>query len=332
MTIHRRLIGVWDRFWFVPGPAARLGLSRAIFCGVAFLFYLPHDFTEWATAAPAFWMPIQLFEELHIRVASSEVLFVVQTVWKISLATCALGVWTRLSTVVAAALGAYLLGLPHNFGATQHFDAIVVFALLILAVSRAGDARSIDAALRARRHGAVRQPATGPEYTWPIQAMWVMTALVFFGAGTSKLRHSGLEWAFSDNLRLLLMRGYYHVSDGDPLTSWGLIIARHSWLSRGFALSALAIETLYIAALFIRSARLFIALSGVLLLVGIRVLMGPTFESFLMCGLLLVRWDRVEAVVASWYAGEFVVARRRSAVLASLIVLFTLLLASGVVA
>ena len=34
-----------------------LRMARAVFCGAAFLFYLPHDFTEWPSAAPTFWMP-----------------------------------------------------------------------------------------------------------------------------------------------------------------------------------------------------------------------------------------------------------------------------------
>jgi hypothetical protein len=297
MTLISVPMRVWNRFWFEPGPASRLGLARAIFCGLAFFFYLPHDFTEWATAAPVFWMPIFLFEKLHLQVGPPEWLFAAQTVWKLSLAMCALGVWTRVSAVLAAGLGTYLLGLPHNFGATQHYDTLVVFVLWILAVSRAGDACSIDALVRERRHGGARRDPMGAEYTWPIRAVWVLTSLVFFGAGTSKLRHSGLEWVFSDNLRLLLMRAYYHVSDGDPLTSWGLALANHPTLTQVFAATALAIETVYIIAIFSRRARPFIGAAGVLFLVGIRVLMGPTFEPFLICALFVVPWHRFEAAL-----------------------------------
>ncbi|HEV8346068.1 MAG TPA: hypothetical protein VGQ16_05820 [Vicinamibacterales bacterium] len=286
----------WNRFWFAPGPAVRLGLARAIFCGSAFFFYLPHDFTEWGTAAPVFWMPIWLFETFHIPALPSDVLAVLQAVWKASLAMCALGLWTRMSAVVAALLGTYLLGLPHNFGATQHFDTLVVFAFCILAVSRAGDARSLDSLLHPSRRRAT--PRFGAEYTWPIRAMWVLTALIFFGAGTSKLRHSGIEWVWSDNLQLLLMRAYYHVSDGDPLTSLGLVIAQHPLAARVFAATSLAIETLYFVALFSRRARPFIGVAGIAMLVGIRVLMGPTFEPFLICALFCVPWHRVEALIA----------------------------------
>ena len=295
MTSVLSLRAAWNRYWFEPGPASRLGLARAIFCGSAFFFYLPHDFTEWATAAPVFWMPIWLFETFGVSPLSANWIFAAQTLWKASLAACALGLCTRISASIAALLGVYLLGLPHNFGATQHFDTLVVFAFSILAMSRAGDARSLDSLIRSSRQRApTSAPRVGGEYTWPIRAMWMLTALIFFGAGTSKLRHSGLEWVWSDNLQLLLMRGYYHVSDGDPLTSLGLVIAQHPGLARLCAASALAIETFYIVALFSRRARPFIGAAGILLLVGIRMLMGPTFEPYLICALFCIPWHRVE--------------------------------------
>jgi hypothetical protein len=297
MRRHRSLADVWNRFWFEPGPAARLALARAVFCLVAFFFYLFHDFSEWGTAAP-FWMPIWTFEKLHLTVPPPAAIVAAQIVWKLSLAMSGVGLFTRASTVTAAVLGTYLLGLPHNFGATQHYDTLIVFALWILAFSRAGDVRSLDA-LRARDRGDVIRRSIDGEYAWPIRAMWVLTGLVFFGAGTSKLRHSGIEWALSDNLRLLLIRGYYHVSDGDPLTSWGLFIAHYSWLSRLVAASALALETFYIFVVFSWRLRRWVGGAGLLFFVGIRMLMGPTFEPYLVCGLFLVPWHRVESAVLS---------------------------------
>jgi len=173
----------------------------------------------------------------------------------------------------------------------------VVFALWVMAFALAGDARSIDAALGRRAPEEVAKSALAGEYAWPIQAMWVVTALMFFGAGTSKLRHSGLEWAFSDNLRLLLVRAYYHVSDGDPLTTFSLVVARHPWLTRAIAAGSLTLETCYIVTLFSRRLRPIIGVSGMMFFVGIRALMGPTFETYLVCGLLLIPWYRLEAAV-----------------------------------
>ena len=296
MKAMRAAVDWWNRFWFAPAPAAKLGLARGIFFLTAFCFYVFRDFSEWATAAP-FWLPMWTFETLRVPVLPVGWLVALQTIWKIALLLSGFGLATRMSTIAAAILGTYLLGLPHNFGATQHYDTLVVFALWVMAFARAGDARSIDAAFGRRAPEEVAKSALAGEYAWPIQAMWVVTALMFFGAGTSKLRHSGLEWAFSDNLRLLLVRAYYHVSDGDPLTTFSLVVARHPWLTRAIAAGSLTLETCYIVTLFSRRLRPIIGVSGMLFFVGIRALMGPTFETYLVCGLLLIPWYRLEAAV-----------------------------------
>ena len=122
-----------------------------------------------------------------------------------------------------------------------------------------------------------------------------MTAVIFFSAGLSKLRHSGLQWVFSDHLAIVLVRHQYFVSDGEPLTSWGLAIAAYPWAPRLLAAISLATEVLYPLALFSRRARLVLVPAGIAFLVGIRLLMGPTFEPFVMCNVFWVPWTRVLA-------------------------------------
>src|SRR5215211_724723 len=128
------------------------------FAGV-FLVYFPEDFSAWGSVSPAFWMPMPLFTALHLEPMSSPALGLVQTLWQAALVCSAIGLFTRVSMVVAFAAGFYLLGLPHNYGHVFHFDALLVIAMGILACSRAGDALSIDAWLRGRA-----RPAPSGEY------------------------------------------------------------------------------------------------------------------------------------------------------------------------
>ena len=72
------------------------------------------------------------------------------------------------------------------------------------------------------------------------------------------------------------------VSDADPIGGLGLAIAQHTWLSRLLAASTLVIELGFVTALFFPWARLAFVPAGFALLVGIRVLMGPTFGGFLI--------------------------------------------------
>jgi hypothetical protein len=198
---------------------------------------------------------------------------------------------------IAFALGVYLLGLPHNFGQTYHFDALLVLAMGILACSRAGDAFSIDARL-AR---AAPQTASS-EYTWPIRAIWVAMSLVFFAAGVAKLRYGGIAWVTSPNMSILLTRALYHVSDADPMTRIGLSIARHHVLSSCVAASALAIEVGFPLALVSRRARLVLVPAAFAMLIGIRVLMGPTFGGFLIATVFWVPWEALAARALAWSA------------------------------
>ena len=316
----RRAADAWWRFFFTPVAATDLGRSRAAFCTLAFLYYLTQDFSEWGTVAREFWMPIALFAVPSVPLLPAGVIALLQIVFKIALALAAVGLFTRLALAVAFGCSVYLLGLPQNFGQIQHFDTLVVLVFGILAVSRAGDAWSVDAWRRSRRldkSGGVpsnvegRRAAPGVpesgEYMWPIRAIWVMTAVIFFSAGLSKLRHSGLSWVFSDHLAIVLVRHQYFVSDGEPLTSWGLTIAAYPWAARLLAAISLATEVLYPLALFSRRARLVLVPAGIAFLVGIRLLMGPTFEPFVMCTVFWVPWTRVLAhfgVVSEPYAAR----------------------------
>src|SRR5262249_7836740 len=148
-----------------------------------------------------------LFRILHLGPAGSQTLDLLQLGWRAALLCSAIGLGAAVSQWVAFALGFYLLGLPHNFGHTFHFDALLVLAMGILACSRSGDAWSIDAAL------SRNLPKPSGEYRWPLRAICTAMSLVFLGAGLAKLRHGGLEWVFSSNLSLVLARAPYHVSD-----------------------------------------------------------------------------------------------------------------------
>ena len=291
----RAAVRRWNDFWFEPGPASTLGICRLLFFGMLFVWQVRHDFSPWGAYSSVFWMPIWLFQTLGAPAFEPSTLQWLQAVWKVSLFLSAIGLFARPSMVVAFVLGTYLMGLPHNFGQTQHFDTLVVFASGALALSRADDAWSVDALIASIRRGTAAPLSDRDEYTWPIRFVWVAMALIFFAAGLSKWRHGGLGWIFSDSFALTLLRQQYHISDGDPLTTWGVIVAHHAWAAHAMAASAILIETLYPLVLFSRRARLVLVPAGLLFLVGIRVLMGPTFEQFMMCYVFWIPWARVVA-------------------------------------
>ena len=281
MSIAKRLVAGWLTFWFEPSRPTDLAVSRLLVGGLLTLFYAPQDFRTWGAVDPSLYQPIWLFERFGVPVLSPFAIGILQVLWKTSLLLTCIGLWTRASASMAAVLGLYLLGLPHNFGQTYHFDAAIVFTLGILAVSRCGDAWAVDALWRAARRPDVPAPAPSGEYRWPVKLVWTVIAAVFGAAGIAKIWTSGTEWIVSDHFAILLDRVQYRISDADPLVSWGSAIAHAPLVPNVMAATTVIVETVYPLALLQTRLRPYLVLAGVALIIGIRALMGPTFEHFL---------------------------------------------------
>jgi hypothetical protein len=285
----RRLRKQWDDLWFEPVSPLNLGLCRVLFFGGVFLFYLPQDLSAWATVSEVFWKPIGLFRILHLGVLPEEPMKILEYLWKTALALSSIGLFTRVSIAASFFLGVYLIGLPHNFGKVHHDDALLIFIFGIMALSKCGDSCSLD---RLRRKKSLVS-APSPEYAWPVRTVWLVLALIFFSAGWAKIRQSGMEWIFSDTFRYLLIQHNYYLSDHDPLTSWGLAVAQYPRVCQLLAAATIAFETTYPLALFSSMARSIVIPGVFLMLVGIRVLMGPAFEPMMIGHIFWIPWDRI---------------------------------------
>jgi hypothetical protein len=284
----------WLAFWFAPASPVNLAVCRILLFGSLALLYAPVDLHAWGAVSPVFWNPTWSFAVLGLPVLRPAELLILEWTWKLALVGACLGLATRITTAASFLLGFYLLGLPNGFGKIHHYDAIVVFVFAILALSRCGDALSVDRLLaRARCASPARPVPASGEYTWPIRMVWLVMALLFFGAGTSKLRTSGLAWIFSDNLAVFLVQAHYHFGNAVPLTSFGLVLAEHRWVCRALAAASVAGEVGYPLALVSRRARAVLVPGVFLLQVGIRALLGPSFVAWMLCNLFWVPWDRV---------------------------------------
>src|SRR5581483_6447824 len=98
----------WCRYWFTPQTPTNLGWCRALFCGLMFWYFVGQDFTSWALLPQNLFQPIWIFAKLHLPVFSPAVMRVLSGVWKVSLLLACIGLFTRISTVVAAGLSPYM--------------------------------------------------------------------------------------------------------------------------------------------------------------------------------------------------------------------------------
>jgi hypothetical protein len=276
----------WMRFWFEPTEPFNLAVCR-ILCFAA-LFALNWSYNITALAAPpeSFWFPIPLFDVLSIPKPSAGFLLAVATVWRLSLVTSCIGLFTRASTVVAAVLGLYVFGLPHNYGKIDHHTALEFFVFVILAASRCGDALSVDRLIaRARRGKPLPHREPSGEYTWPIRCVWMMFALVFFAAGFAKLRNSGLDWIVTDNFARMIE------NRTGVLAPLARTVLRVGIVGNVLAAGTILFELCYPLALVSRRARMLVVPGVFLMQVGIFLFMRIPFHEFLICNVFWIPWD-----------------------------------------
>jgi hypothetical protein len=275
----------WNAFWFEPSGPIALAICRALFFGAFLLYYSRIDYRELGELPSIAWHGIWPFSPVGLRLPSTATLNVLQWLWRLSLLCACIGFAWRWASVAAFGLGLYLIGLPENIARINHSDAIVVFGLAIMALSRAGDALSVDARLGWNRNNKFEKSG---EYTWPIRAMWLVVVTIYFAAGVTKLTMSGLAWITSDSLSNLLILSAQIES---PLTRLGQEIGRHRVLSSTLAAFALTIELAMPLALISARARRILVPCLFAMQFSIRALMGPGFTEFFICGLFWIPWE-----------------------------------------
>jgi hypothetical protein len=296
----------WNSSFFGGAAAQDLGLHRLLFYNVVIYFFAsrPSDVARWAEVSDVFWAPTSFFRLLHLPVFPATALSVALWIWRTSLLLALVGLFTRLSTVLAFILGFYLLGLPHDFGKVNHNDAVVVVGLAIFAFSRCGDAWSLDG-LRRARPNVVSESQLSGKYSWPLGLYRLMLALVLFSPGVAKLRGPGFgAWALSNNLyNTLVAHQYTHA----PPTGIGLLLVRSPWTCQVLAAGApmLELSTPLLVLLPVR-ARTFFAGSVVAMLLGFWLMMGVFFKELIV---LLVLFFFPWRDVAAWLLDRVAIPR-----------------------
>jgi len=282
----------FERFWFEPAFAADLGIARALFFALMLAVYARKDFADFAGVSEVFWQPVWPFRVMHLHRPVYGLVSAAQILWKVSLWLGCVGLASRVAAATAAVLGAYLIGLSSSFGWIDHSDPILVFAMGVLALSRCGDAFSLDRLVRARRH-AEAPPPSG-EYRWPPRMILLVMSCVFFAAAVAKLRHSGVAWVTSGALSTFLIRGADPLgrSVSLPMLGLGLWVARSPAISRTLAAMTMLIELLFPLSLLSRWARRILVPASFLMLLGIQTLMGPDFARFLIAYVFFPPWHR----------------------------------------
>ena len=284
---ERRFVKGWNNLWFQPWGPENLGLTRGLVSGLFLWSHLSWDFSQWLQVSDAFWIPVPLIHALGIDIPSAPFVQSLQRVFFVALAFGFIGLFSRTAFAVTFLSGLYLFGMRQSFGFVEPAEGHFFIMFGIFAMSRCGDAFSIDSLVRRLRGRTdqVSEEAARGTYSWPVRLMQLVFVSVFFAGGIAKLRLGGLEWFLSDNLALTVQ-----VIDLGPLSHW---LAGNVLLSQVLAVGALALELLSPLALFSRRAQTVILPGLFFMQVGFAVTMRATFRTFFLTYAFWIPWDRL---------------------------------------
>jgi hypothetical protein len=266
-----------DAAYLAPGSSHALGCVRA---GLAALIGVRVAVGPYAALAhqpdalfvptpPVAWLP---------SMPPVWVIVAVQVVGVAAALACVAGRRRRLAFAVAWLALLFLAGLRGSLGKVLHNDVLLLLAAVPL----------LPAPDDARPGHDRRSSADG----WPVRAALAVAAAVYFLAGVQKLRHSGLGWVTSDNMRWVLYGGA--ASGRAPTESIAVAIADRPWASHLAAAGILGLELVAPVALALRRWRPWFAAAAVALHVGTWLTLGLDYWGWALTILVVAApWDRL---------------------------------------
>ena len=254
MAAFREWIG---RFLFTGSAAERLGATRLLL-GLGLVPFHATQYAELLSVdllGPRWYYldRVWYFDLLDIRYHEPIVVAVAFAALLVATVCFAVGYHTRTAAWTSLLLILFLKGARDSFAGDIHHRELIPFNLLLFfALSRCGDALSVDARRRSTR------PLEEWEASWPIQASQLYVAAFYFWSGVAKLRVSGVAWiASGTSLQGLLARRTLRF-DGEAAAgasggSLGLWMAGHPDALHLLAIGTLAVELAFLILPFVRA-------------------------------------------------------------------------------
>ncbi len=197
---------------------------------------------------------------------------------------CMVGFKHRFFSVVFLLTTFYINGFPNFFGKINHNHYIIWFAA-ILCFSPCADAFSIDSVVRnLKNQKGIRRPQ---DYGISVYLISILVGIIYFFPGFHKVWTSGLQWAFSDNLKNQLFvkalefghnSPLYYTPFFDLLLQWTAMFTIFFELSFIFLITTPLYKTVAI-------------ITGFVFHLAVFFLMQINFVYLLLCYVIFINWD-----------------------------------------
>lgn len=244
-----------DRWLHEPAPAARLAVFRALLGAlvVGYLAVRHRAFLDLADQPDGRFDPVGVLGLSSSPLPDLLVPILLAVAIVAGLAFCA-GAAFRVAGPTLAVSLLILTTYRSSWGQLLHFENLMLIHVLIVGLSPAAGAWSVDAR-RSGRAGAAAPPASS-RFGWPLRLAALATVITYVIAGLAKLRYGGIDWMVGDTLRNHVA---YSASRLDLLGESPSPLAErlvpHAWMFPPLAVASVIIELAAPVALFGRRPR-----------------------------------------------------------------------------
>ena len=213
----------WRRYWFAPAPLLDLAVCKNVIVGFQLWYILTRDYLGLFERLAA--LPDALYDPLPALLLflwpfggmSRPSLEILQVVFWLTVVTgigALIGFKTSINLLLFASGNVFMSAFKFSFGELHHADAAMMVALVVLALSPAGQKCSVDERQQ-RAHAsqtsipdgrAGSREATSPFARWPLLVIRWMLVLAYLSSARWKLMVGGPEWVNGDTLQYYLFR------------------------------------------------------------------------------------------------------------------------------
>ncbi len=197
-----KILQILDKFWFNEAPATRLATLRILIGAFALVYLAPRYsmFMEIAQTSPAQFEPLGIVGFLAAPLSVAVFQFLVILTLAANVAFL-LGWRHRFTGAAFAFLLLFVLSYRNSWTMIFHTDNVLVWHILILGLTRAADAFSLDARRQKLKNAPLAEPIHW-RYGWAINLLCAATVATYFLAGAAKLAGpDGLGWMTGEVMR-----------------------------------------------------------------------------------------------------------------------------------
>lgn len=172
-----------------------LCISRIIFYIFTFLIFVEKDFTEYLKIPASFYEPVFILDVLNFPTPYDLPYFEYWvSIWKISLITSSIGLFSKISKWISFFGAFYFLSLDTGFGFDHHRYYIIVVFLGLLAINNLSTHYTLDSVL-------FKKSNTPVQTFNPTLLFKLSLCLMYFSSGYTKLIQTGIVFFTEDTLK-----------------------------------------------------------------------------------------------------------------------------------